>query len=662
MTQRSALMLAVGTLSLGLGACGDSGSSDGGGGASADGTQVLFGVADPCDQDETPQPNRLFTAEELRECPLPSDPVEAAIAGLERTDGSNVDDIVQLRIDKTVAFSSLSSTVTFSLGSGGSVTGLPPFVMLERTGTGTSSFGLVDFVASRSGLKEIRIEPSSDLDFGSEYYVIATRALVDEEEEPQPLQASPEVQVLTGVAEPADLEIEEPEASRLLAERGRLADVLALVASRGRPAIAPEDIVSIHSFQTRLGPERLTRLAKRWDAAFMRGRLDVDIRMDDTALPVAELSPFGPDNPGDFADNVETLMRGRITVPAFLDESGRLQDDWDEGRSIDIPFTLSIPKVGGDLPVTLVIPGFGRGGPDILNLASEKSLSVLFMLDLRCHGRRSPDPLGVCQEERNQGEIDGLVDVLGNNNDPRFAGGAPDGIPDDSGRFFFNGDPGVLRDTQIAATLEILHVLATLRTAGEELEGAASISLQGGGRMRLLAHAQASQVTLAAMALYASYPSDPEIRQKDRLTRALFLGGGVGLKEIVESGPSRMLEDFISSAPDGITEDNVSRYLQTLEARVLEALDPDVLGPEAQRLFDSTDNDAAIFYPGVAPLDVSTAARRKLDEVLDPSFFESANSISCEHFLLFSCPDDTLNATRQQRPRAATFIASGSFP
>jgi hypothetical protein len=649
------------------GACGDdSGNGENGNGPAVDGTPVLYSPTDPCDQGDVPRPNQLFTVEELAECPLPSDPVEAAIAGLERGEGADVDTAIELQVDGAVLPESLSSTVTFALDGSGSPTGLPPVVLIRRVVTGTTTtFETVDFVASRDGLRVIRIEPREDLDFGVEHYVIATRAITTETEPPEALAPSPEVEVVVGNAEPADVNIEDPVAARLLAERGRVSDVLALVATQGQPAIAADDIVSIHSFRTKLGPERLVLLAQRYSDAFVAGRIEGDITITDNAVPVGEISPIGPDN-RDFSENVESLQRGTITMPRLLDENGRLRDTWDtDGQTIDVAFTLSIPAGGGRFGVAAAFLGFGRGSADIVNLAPENaSVGVAVMqVDLRCHGSRSPDPVGVCQEGRSRAEIDGLVDEQPNNFDPR-APGSPDGIPDDSGRFFFSGEPGQLRDTQLAATIEILHVLSVLRFQPEELENAASIEVTD-SETGLIAHAQAAPAALAALAMFARFP-DNDVPTRNRAFRAMFAGAGVGYEELILDGPlidpqspEQIRTDFLATAPEGIDEDNVTSYVRELETRVLEALDPEVVGPEAAALFNR-GADSAIVFP-LFERDVPVRARDLLDDTLDPDEFVRAADTSCEHFLLFPCSLNEIQPTLNIRGSAANFMSGSSF-
>lgn len=649
-------------LSATSGACGD--SSDNGGddnGGNVDGTPVLFSPTDPCDQGDVPQPNQLFDTEELASCPLPSDPVEAAIAGLERGEGADVDVAIALQADGAILPESLSSTVTFALDGSGSPSGLPPVVLIRRIVTGTvTTYETVDFVASRDGLRVIRIEPREDLDFGVEHYVIATRAITTEGATPEALAPSPEVEVVVGNAEPGDVGIEDPVAARLLAERGRVSDVLALVATEGQPAISADDIVSIHSFRTKLGPERLVQLAQRYSDAFVAGRIGGDITITDNALPLGEISPIPPDNQDDFNEKIQNIQRGTIAMPRLLDEDGRLRSTWDtDGETIDVQFLLSEPTGGGPFRVAAMFSGFGRGTADIISMAPDNGNvgTAVMLVDLRCHGSRSPDPLGVCQEERSLSEIDGLVDTQPNNGDTRVTSGSPDGIPDDSGRFFFSGDPGQLRDSQLAAVIEILHVLSVLRFQIEELEAAASMQLED-SETGLIAHAQASPVALAALAMFSQFP-DNGIPTRSRGFRAMFLGGGVGYEELILDGPNQIRTDFLATAPEGIDEDNVTSYIRELEARVLEALDPNVVGPEAAELYARTA-ESAIFFPNF-PRDVPGEARELLDDTLSPDRYERATGVSCEHFLFFPCQGNEFQPTVQARGSAANFMSGSSF-
>lgn len=651
---------------LAFAACGDDSGGDDpeNGNGGTEGTVVLYEPTDPCDEDTTPQPNQLFSPEDLATCPLPSDPVDAAIAALERGEGAEVDTAIELRVDRTILPESLSSTVTFSLDGTGSTDGLPPLVLLRRVATGTSaeSFELVDFVASRDGLKVIRIEPSQDLANGAQYFAIATRAMRDDSEEPAPFAASDAVRVVVGDAEPEDVDItDEDVAARLLAERGRVSDVLALVAQAGQPAIRSTDIVSIHSFRTKLGPERLVRLARRYSEAFAVGRVPLDIAITDNQAQLGEISPIPPDNPDDFDDKVGAIQRGVIAVPRFLDEEGRLRETWDtDNQSIDVNFLLSEPAGAGSSRIAVMFSGFGRGETDVIPMAPENANlnTAIMVVDLRCHGSRSPDPLGVCREERSPSEIEGLVDQRPNNGDTRVLPGSPDGIPDDSGRYFFTGDPGKLRDTQIAAALEILHILSVLRFEADVLADAASIDVRD-GELALVAHTQAAPVALAALAMFEIFPEEP-VPARNRLRRALFLGAGVGYEELILEGPAQLETDFLETAPEGIDEDNVSRYLRELEGTVLEALDPAVLGPRTVGLF-AGEGEAAIYYPGVDNRDVPVSARERLDDVLDPDRSVRASNVSCEHFLFFPCQGNEVQATVQARGPAANFLSGASF-
>lgn len=643
-----------------LAACGDdSGSDNGENGATPDVSRILYSPVDACDDSTVPRPNQLFEQEALEACPLPSDPVEAAIVQLERGEGAEVDTTIELQVDRTVLPESLSSTVTFALDDSGSPSGLPPLVFLRRTVTGTVvTFETVPFVASRSGLKVIRLEPQDDLAFGVEHFVVATRAIVDEAEPAVPLEPSDEVSVVVGNAEPADVGIEEPAAARLLAERGRVSDVLALIASQGQPAIQADDIVSIHSFRTKLGPERLVRLAQRYSDAFLVGRMPTDISITDTP-PLSEISPISPDDPDDFDEKVDGILRGTITVPRLLDEGGRLRETWDtDGQTIDVQFVLSQPTGAGPFRVAVMFSGFGRGGTDIIPMAPENANvgTAVMLVDLRCHGTRSPDPLGDCIEERSAAAVESLVDTQPNNGDTRVLVGSGDGIPDDSGRYFMPGDPGQLRDTQLAAAIEILHILSVLRFESDELAEDTFGILDA--ELGLIAHTQASPVALAALAMFSEYP-DNGVPRRSRLRRAMFLGGGVGYRDLILDGPEQIETDFLATAPEGISSDNVNSYVIGLEERILEALDPTVLGPQAATLFER-NADSAIYFPRI-PDSIPDSARNRLNDTLDPDDYEAANSVSCEQFLFFPCPGDEAIATIQARGPAANFMSGSTF-
>jgi len=648
-------------------ACGGDDGGDGTGGpddngTTLEGTRVLYDLADPCAEDRFPAPNRFFSEEALAACPAPSDPVEAAIQGAERGEGAPVDTSVELRVDRTVLPESLSSTVTFALDGTGSTEGLPPLVMLQEVVTGTvTSYTLVDFVASRSGLKVIRLEPRSDLPNGEAFFVVATRALVDESETNEPFVASDAVQVVVGLEEPEDVDIEEPVASRLLAERGRIAPLLPVLQVDGTPSIRPEDIVSIHSFRTRLGPERLVRLAERYGDAFAAGRMTADIAIVDDQVQLGELSPaIPPDDPQDFDDKVASIQRGTITMPRLLDETGRLRDTWDsDNQTIEVNFVLSVPDASEPYGLIAMFYGFGRGETDIISMAPENAnaTNAVMLVDLRCHGTRSPDPVGVCQEERTPEAIQGLVDTQPNNGDTRVAAGRRDGIPDDSGRFFLSGDPARLRDTQLAAALEILHVLSNLRFETQTLDEETGLEFDATS-LGLIAHAQASPAALAAIAMFARFPEE-DLEPRNRVPRVMFLGGGVGYADLILEGPSQLRTDFLDTAPEGITGDNARAYLEELEGRVLEALDPAVLGPLAQPLFER-ESESAVFYPRF-PRDVPDSARDRLDETLEPTQFERASNVSCEHFLFFPCQGNEFQATTDARSSAAAFMSGASF-
>ena len=675
MRTRSGTRFGRGTLALfaALAACGDDSPEENGetnGGTdviTVDGTPILFAPTDPCDQNGLPQPNQLFTDAELAGCPLPSDPVDAAIAELERGEGADVDTNLELQVDGPVLPESLSSTVTFAFDDSGSPSGLPSLVVLRRVVTGTvSTLEPVEFVASRDGLRGIRIEPRADLAFGADYFVVATRALRTDADPSERLVPSLETQVVVGNLEPMDAQIEDPVAARLLAERGRVSDVLAALATRGQPSIQADDIVSIHSFRTQVGPERLVDLARRYSDAFVAGRIEGDITITDNAVPLGEISPVGSDDP-EFGENVDVLQRGVIEMPRLLDDDGRLRPTWDtDGQTIDVPFTLTVPSGAGPYGVTAAFLGFGRGAADIANLGPQtaKFGVAVMQVDLRCHGGRSPDPVGVCQEDRSQAEIDGLVDEQANNRDPR-ATGTSDGIPDDSGRFFLPGDPGQLRDGQLAAAIEILHVLSVLRFQPDALAMEAGIEIED-AETSLLAHAQATPAALAALAMFTRFPAN-EISARNRLFRAVFAGGGVGYEALILDGPQLVSEsprtirdDFLATAPEGINEDNVTPYVRALEDRVLGALDPAVLGPEAAALF-TRSGESAVVYPNFERA-VPESAREALTRQLSPTESVRATGTSCEHFLLFPCSLGEIQTSLDIRSPTASFLAGAPNP
>jgi len=104
------------------------------------------------------------------------------------------------------------------------------------------------------------------------------------------LEASPVVRALVGLESIDGLQLEASAADRLRREQARLEPVLAALGVAS-PPIGPEDIVSIHSFDTTLGPERLQALGTRMFQLVDGGQVPFNIQVEDANLTPGELSP-----------------------------------------------------------------------------------------------------------------------------------------------------------------------------------------------------------------------------------------------------------------------------------------------------------------------------------------------------------------------------------
>jgi hypothetical protein len=662
MTYRAALRALLVT---GLVACGGDDDGDGGSDPSASGG-FLLQPSDPCNP-RSPTPSNLFTTGdgtvETVDCALPSDPIEAALEALVRSDGAPVDGAVDLPTSVAVLPESLTSTVVFALDGTGSPSGLPPLVALSWSGTATSAdaFELVDTVNTVES-NSVRLRPRSSFAFGTRHFVVATRALRAEPERegrPAPfLTAGPAVEALVGLIDDATLaqrtDLDEAAIARIARERGRLEVVLNLLAET-TPAILPEDVVSIHSFDTELGDGLLDAVGARFLELAEEQELPFGVVEEEDNLTAPELLPAAP------ADvNVRSYVIGRVNLIDILNDDLRIRPDWDtDVRVKPVRFIMARPAAGdGSSGFVLATVGFGRGLNDIIGIAEEAAApqanKAVMLIPPRCVGPRSPGPDGACVEGRTPSEVEDLPDD-GPNESPngnRTDVVGADGIPDASGQGYFPGDPGRLRDTQVAQALEVLHLLVTLRDTSliEDVLG----STINFSRTSILAHGFTAPAVTAALALWRN-SDQPGRGTNEPVENAYFAAAGAGYRELILNGPSELRASFLDSAPDGITADNLAAYVRRVEEEALRQFDIDVLGPAAADLFERFDTvQRARLLRTRTPDTVPAAAVQAFaDAWAFPSTLDDLTLATCDDFLWYSC--DATEADRE-----ATIEARGT--
>ena len=630
-------------------------------------TTVRFGASDPCTS-PTPRPTDLFfDARGLPEalCDLPDDPLDAAVARVEQSQRASLDPTITIPLDGSLDVASLSSTVGFGFdGGGGAADGLPPVVLIERTATATTPGGAgtwraIDVSANPSD-DGLEVVPGRSLVGDRLHVVVATRALRDAEATPAPLAQSGVVAALlgdapisTGSAGGLDAEA----AARL--ERQRLALAGAVQALAGAtPPITPEDVVSIHAFTTRPGDALLERIAARYDAARQAGAFPFTVRIDETDIPPSQV--YEPTaRPQDYP-NVASFLRGAIMVPRLLDQEARLRPDWDTApEMIAVPFLMSLPRQGGPrIPVAVQVVGYGRSRVDARALANAMGgapAGAALAIELRCHGARSPGADGVCRENRSAAEIEALEDLVSNNGNPLFNGA--DGIPDASGNGFFPGDPLKLRDTQVAAMVEIIHVVGTLRASGTNPFAAADVQVDGAG-VHLVAQGYTA-LPAAAAAGFASISSFPRTVQ--------FPSGGADLPELILEGAEDQREAFEAGLPEGVRADQARTLLGVRLADFFAPLEVDSYADRLiEQRYRPQGQRRGLLLPhprsgnqGTTQF-VSADARTALRQALDlPSRFVSEHRARCDDYFVFTCVfGDDPAILEEARAQIAGFISS----
>ncbi|MEM9112852.1 MAG: hypothetical protein AAGD10_04780 [Myxococcota bacterium] len=613
---------------------------------SGEGAQV--DIVDPC-APNAPSPNNFFAlpdgTSEVDGCPLQSSGVDAAVERLTRTDGAPINARVSVPVSVDVEPQSLSSTVTFDLDQMGQGTGVPASVLVAWTGSSTTpeSFVEVEDVVTTFESGSVVVDPAADLAFGQRHYTVLTRAITDRED--TPLGATAEVRALLGIDSVESLGLEAAVEARIRRERDRLVPLLAALAVAS-PPIGPEDIVSVHSFDTTQGPERLQRLGERVFELIDTGSVPFNITVDDAILTPAELSPAV--NNAQFPD-VGRVIKGRLDVLNVLSEGLRIRPDWDQDVQVrPLRFTMTLPVDDSNVQgLALILPGYGRGLNDVLALAQQAAAQrfATVAFSVRCHGPRSPDGDGLCGEQRSDAELEAL-DAGPNSDDERVAG--PDGIPDDSGIAFFPGDAGALRDTQLAAALELLHVFSYFRDRSEQFQPAVGASFSA-SRIRLGVHGHVGQVATAALSIYAV------AERRSPVQTVTLVQAGAGYRELVLNGPAELRQAFLDTTPDDVTTDNVAQYLGRLESQVLQSLDIERNAPLAGELFTNSIGrlERARSITQGQPQTTSTTALRDMERAwafpdsLSPQLMGLVEA--CDEFLFFPCGGFDAEATDQAR-------------
>lgn len=633
-------------------------------------TTIPTSLADPCDA-EAPVPNDFFLNEdgtsEQAECPLPSDPGRAALVQLRRSDGPPVnldldgatppnDRGIRLPLGAAATAASLVSTATISLDGGGDPNGeLPPVLLFAQTGTTAADFEQIPITARLEGGEVlVRTQGGMDLRFSQRYVVVATAAILDTQDPPQPFAASPQMEWIMGARDESDLSggIESAEVPRLRRAKERLAPVLQVL-DQATPRLTPDRIVSIHGFRTEPGPERLNALADRYFELFEAGRIPFGIRGLERSIPAREINP----EPGSTA-GIGSFNQGRILVPRFLNDAGRIDPNWGEGgvQSREVWFTLSEP-MGNTSELILYVPGFGRGASDLMTAfpvagAFGSANMAVFAIDLQCHGARSPDAMGRCATGRTRGELADLADQEQNNGLVQITGG--DFVPDSSGVGYLPGDAGRLRDAQIAQALELLHVYVMLRNRRDILndEGFDYVV----NRLTLLPQGHAAPPAVAALAAYARGGFD-----FGPFRNAIFVNAGAGYEDLVTDGFEALRDSFLATAPEGVTVDTLGAYLSTIESEVLQALDVEVNAPIAAELFRNSQNriEGLNFFRPEFPTNVPLTAQRRLSDAFGREGVDIQTfGASCDDFFVYPCEANEDAATNEAQ--SAAVVAADS--
>lgn len=625
-----------------------------------------YDAADPCAA-IVPTPNDLFADDSLKSdlsgCALPSDPIEAAIQSVMRNEGAALDAQIRLPLaEGSVKASSLSSTAALSLigGTGTSSTAPPPpVVLLRRVGTATAATGWQVLAASAAEVDgALVVTPGAPLEAASYYVVVATRSILNEggnELEPAPLTA-----LLVGAAPIVAGAIEGLDAAaaaKLERERQRLAPIVALLAAAA-PSIPAEEIVSIQGFSTRLGFARLEREIEAYQSALARNRFTFEVTTTGGDIDPAELDPrwtevmmrFGgcpPQQPiSGCYDRVAAFRRGTIRVPKVLDENGRLRAGWATTtiETLELPFLASLPQNPGadGYPATVFLPGFGRSKLDARELSNEYASQLggtVIGLDLSHHGDRTVDPA--------TGQP-ALEDTMPNNGNPELAGA--DGIPDRSGEGFLSGDPQALRDQQIAATIEVMHVFETIKQRTAFRTEQVNVN---GRDYHLVAQGHSASIAtyVAAFTLGIRTTSLPS--------------GGAGVPELIKGAADAERAAFLAGAPEGITAANLDAYLDRLDETVLETISIEQAGALAGERYVRAfpQGPRILLLHGSRPEYVSVEARQRLIAAITlPSSRVSQHRGGCDDFFLFTCvAGESFSFVVGARAQLSTFASSGGM-
>lgn len=611
-------------------------------------TNLIIDASDPCTAD-VPTPTDLFTNDdgttERGACPLPSDPLEAAMADARRNMGAATDVVIRVPVNGSLNALSLSSTVSFSL-TGNATGGPPPIAMIAQIATGT----VVTWEVVRGDVRytepTITYTPREPLAEAAYHVFITTNAMRDAEAMPGRVQTTPTFALLTGTEEIVAGAIEGLDAAtaaRLERERLRLAPALDLFEA-GSPPIPRDSITSVQGFTTDPGYGRFEQLVALYYEAidnqtYTTGTTHATVPREDVFLGT----------PADYP-NVAEVHYGTLTAPRLLGDDGRLRPNWHtDAETIEIPFSFSVPTGQARYPVILFTPGYGRGRIDVRSLAQEAAevgAAAVMVVELRCHGGRSPDLDGVCGENRTPAEVDALLDAMPNNGNAQVNG--PDKIPDDSGLGFFPGDAVALRDSQMAAAIELLHVIRTLRNAA---------NFQGlqpnAGQIHMIAQGHTAPATLLALA-ETEYPTT-------NLTLSMP-AAGADYARLILDGPNPLKDAWTQSLPHGLSEAQGTAYLDFAKTSLFRAVDLSIAGPRAaDRLKIGSNLRRGLLSHGAVPQYVSMASRMALISVLGlPTNRVSGHNPQCDDFFLFPCRlGDNPVWQEEARRQMIVFVNSG---
>lgn len=602
-------------------------------------TTAVWVVADPCSAD-LPTPNDFQFDPDGRStqlgCPLPTDPLEAALAPVTRSLRAPTTAKVRIPFSGTIDPASVSTS---------SAAGMPAVGLLHRVGTGTSSgdFHLVAASATWVG-SAIELTPAAPLAPGDLYLAFTTQALKDQERPQKAPIRSPIATLLTGsnpIAAGAVEGLDSGGAARLEALRLALgASVANLASSFG---VAADKLVTVHGFTVEPGPVGLERMVAAHRAALTANRFPP--MATHRSVPLSEIYAGLPESA--YA-NVLEFHVGTIKVPKVLGADGRIRPTWlTDGQTIDLPFSFSIPKNAASYPVALLLAGYGRGKRDGRGIANEFAggpRTAVMTLELRCHGDRSQGTEGTCRDDRSPTEVAALPDTT-NNGNPEFNGG--DGVPDGSGVGYFPSDGMALRDSQLAALIEVLHVLWALRQPN-----AISGFTVNAARLHLIGMGHHGPVTVAAAAL------------TDANTRNMTVqlpSAGLGYRSLILDGPAPARTAFLAGLP-GLTPEQAGTYLDRLETTALAAFDFRALGATlAGRVRNGNRIERALLaHPSTAD-QVSMAARQAMIDALTlPRERVSAHASNCAGFFLYTCAlGDNPTWRDEARRQMITFVDSG---